>query len=36
MERASLPAIALTTDTSILTSIGNDYSFDKIFSRQIE
>ena len=35
-ERQSLPAIALTTDTSILTSIGNDYSFDTIFSRQCE
>ncbi|MCV0400945.1 MAG: SIS domain-containing protein [Nitrosopumilus sp.] len=36
LERLSLPAIALTTDTSILTSIGNDYDFDKIFSRQCE
>ena len=36
IERLSLPAIALTTDTSILTSIGNDYDFDKIFSRQCE
>jgi len=35
-ERKSLPAIALTTDTSILTAIGNDYGFDQIFSRQIE
>jgi len=34
--RKSLPAIALTTDTSILTSIGNDFSFDHIFSRQCE
>ncbi len=34
-ERMPLPAIALTTDTSILTSVGNDYGFDKIFSRQI-
>ena len=34
--RSSIPAIALTTDSSILTSIGNDFSFDKIFSRQIE
>jgi len=34
--RRSLPAIALTTDTSLLTAVGNDYSFDKIFSRQIE
>jgi len=36
LERDSLFAIALTTDTSILTSIGNDYGFDKIFSRQVE
>ena len=36
IERLSLPAIALTTDTSILTSIGNDYEFNKIFSRQCE
>jgi phosphoheptose isomerase len=35
-ERAALAAIALTTDTSILTSIGNDYTFDRIFARQIE
>lgn len=35
-ERRSLPAIALTTDTSILTAVGNDYSFEQIFSRQIE
>ncbi len=35
-ERRSLPAIALTTDTSILTALGNDYSFECIFSRQIE
>lgn len=35
-ERSSYPAIALTTDTSILTSIGNDYSFEDIFSRQVE
>lgn len=35
-ERRGLPAIAFTTDTSIITSIGNDYSFDKIFSRQVE
>ncbi|MBN2720532.1 MAG: D-sedoheptulose 7-phosphate isomerase [Proteobacteria bacterium] len=36
MERHPLPAIALTTDTSVLTSIANDYSFDLVFSRQIE
>lgn len=34
-ERPPLPAIALTTDTSTLTSIGNDYSFNEIFSKQI-
>jgi len=31
-----LPAIALTTDTSIITAIGNDYSFNEIYSRQID
>ena len=36
LERKSFPAIALTTDTSILTSLGNDYSFDVVFSRQCE
>jgi D-sedoheptulose 7-phosphate isomerase len=35
-ERAALSAIALTTDTSILTAIGNDYAFDRVFVRQIE
>ena len=35
MERPSLPAIALTTDTSTLTSIANDYSYDIVFSKQI-
>ncbi|WP_028573537.1 D-sedoheptulose 7-phosphate isomerase [Desulfonatronovibrio hydrogenovorans] len=35
MERPPLPALALTTDTSVLTSIGNDYSFDRIFSKQV-
>jgi len=35
-ERPALPAISLTTDTSTITSIGNDMSFDRIFSRQIE
>ena len=35
-ERQSLPAIALTTDTSILTSLANDYSYDTVFSRQCE
>ena len=36
MERNSLPVIALNTDTSILTALGNDYSFEIIFSRQCE
>jgi D-sedoheptulose 7-phosphate isomerase len=36
LDRKSLPAIALTTDSSIITAIGNDYDFSKIFSRQIE
>ena len=35
-DRIALPAIALTTDTSILTALGNDYGYDVIFSRQIE
>ncbi len=34
--RPSLPAVALTTDTSILTAIGNDYSFEVAFRRQVE
>jgi D-sedoheptulose 7-phosphate isomerase len=36
VDRPALRAIALTTDTSILTAIGNDYSFDNVFSRQVE
>lgn len=36
MERRGLPAIALSTDTSILTAIGNDYGFDMVFRRQVE
>lgn len=36
MERRGLPAIALSTDTSILTAIGNDYGFERVFSRQVE
>jgi len=36
MERRGLPAVALSTDTSILTAIGNDYGFDKVFRRQVE
>lgn len=35
-ERRALPAIALTTNTSTLTAIGNDYDYSKIFSRQVE
>ena len=35
-ERPSLPAMALSTDTSTLTAIANDYSFDQIFSKQIQ
>lgn len=35
-ERPSLPAIALTTDSSTITSIGNDYHFNEIFSKQIK
>ncbi len=34
--RSPLPAISLTTDTSVLTSIANDFSFDLVFSKQIE
>ena len=36
MERKSYPAIALTTDSSIITSLANDYSYDIVFSRQCE
>ena len=35
-DRKALPAIALTTDTSILTSVANDYAYDQVFARQIE
>ncbi len=35
-ERRALPAVALTTDTSALTAIGNDYGFERVFSRQVE
>ena len=35
-ERKALPAIALTTDSSILTCMGNDYGYDAIFKRQVE
>ncbi len=36
VERKGLPAIALTTDTSALTSIGNDYGYNRVFDRQVE
>jgi len=36
MERKPLPAISLSTDTSVLTCIGNDYTFDEIFKKQVE
>ena len=36
LERRALPAIALSTDSSILTAVGNDYGFDRVFSRQVE
>lgn len=36
VERPSMPAIALTTNTSILTAIGNDYSYSDVFSRQVK
>ena len=36
IERKPLPALALSTDTSVLTSISNDYSFDEVFSKQIK
>ena len=35
-ERIALAAVALTTDTSVLTSVANDYAFDRVFARQIE
>jgi D-sedoheptulose 7-phosphate isomerase len=35
-EREALPAIALTTDSSVLTCLGNDYGFESVFSRQVE
>lgn len=35
-DRPGLPALALTTDTSILTAVGNDYGYDQLFRRQIE
>jgi len=36
LERRGLPALALTTDSSVLTAVGNDYGFESVFSRQIE
>ncbi len=36
MERPPLPAVSLATDTSILTCVGNDYSFDEVFTKQIK
>ena len=36
MDRPGYPAVALTTDTSALTSIGNDYGFEQVFSRQLQ
>ena len=36
IDRKGLAAVALTTNTSILTAIGNDFSYDEVFSRQIE
>ena len=36
LERRALPALALTVDTSVLTSIANDYGYDRVFARQLE
>ena len=36
LERRALPALALTTDTSMLTAISNDYGFTQVFTRQVE
>ena len=35
-ERRALPALALTTDSSVLTAVGNDYGFERVFGRQVE
>lgn len=35
-DRPALPAVALTTDTSIITAVGNDYGFDRLFARQVQ
>jgi D-sedoheptulose 7-phosphate isomerase len=36
LNRKALPAVALTTDTAIITAVGNDFSYDDIFARQVE
>ena len=36
IERPALPAVSLTTDTSILTAVGNDYGFEEVFARQVQ
>lgn len=36
LDRRALPAIALTADTTVLTAIGNDYGYDRVFARQVE
>jgi len=36
LERPPLPALALTTDTSVLTAIGNDYGFEQVFAKQVQ
>jgi D-sedoheptulose 7-phosphate isomerase len=36
IERPPLPALALTTDTSILTAVGNDYGFERVFAKQVQ
>ena len=36
LDRPALPCVALTTDTSVLTAVGNDYSFEQVFERQVE
>ena len=36
LNRKALPAVALTTDTAVITAVGNDFSYDDIFSRQVE
>ena len=35
-DRRALPALALTADTSVLTAVGNDYGFERVFARQVE